>query len=84
VPDELLQHLSPLAGEHIILTGEHRWGSDETCHRVSAASYDQHADVPMPGRPPAYRTNSRKDVVTRTSQNVSWDARASSTAVSDS
>jgi TnpA family transposase len=30
VPDELLQHLSPLAREHIILTGEYRWGSDET------------------------------------------------------
>ena len=30
VPDELLQHLSPLAWEHIILTGEYRWGSDET------------------------------------------------------
>ncbi len=29
-PDELLQHLSPLAWEHIILTGEYRWGSDET------------------------------------------------------
>ena len=24
VPDELLQHLSPLAWEHIILTGEYR------------------------------------------------------------
>src|SRR6266567_1396083 len=30
VPDELLQHLSPLAWEHIVLTGEYRWGSDET------------------------------------------------------
>ena len=29
VPDELLQQLSPLAWEHIILTGEYRWGSDE-------------------------------------------------------
>jgi hypothetical protein len=29
VPDELLQHLSPLAWEHIVLTGEYRWGSDE-------------------------------------------------------
>ena len=28
VPDELLQHLSPLAWEHIILTGEYRWRSD--------------------------------------------------------
>jgi len=30
VPDELLQHLSPLAWEHIVLTGDYRWGSDET------------------------------------------------------
>jgi hypothetical protein len=28
VPDELLQHLSPLAWEHIVLTGEYRWTSD--------------------------------------------------------
>ncbi len=30
VPDELLQHLSLLAWEHIVLTGEYRWGSDQT------------------------------------------------------
>ncbi len=28
IPDELLQHLSPLAWEHIVLTGEYRWTSD--------------------------------------------------------
>ena len=30
VPDELLKHLSPLTWEHIVLTGEYRWGSDQT------------------------------------------------------
>jgi len=30
VPDELLQHLSPLAWEHIVLTGEYRWAPDGT------------------------------------------------------
>ncbi len=30
VPDELLKNLSPLAWEHIVLTGEYRWGSDQT------------------------------------------------------
>ena len=28
IPDELLKHLSPLAWEHIVLTGEYRWTSD--------------------------------------------------------
>lgn len=28
IPDDLLQHLSPLAWEHIVLTGEYRWTSD--------------------------------------------------------
>ncbi len=30
VPDELLKHLSPLTWEHIVLTGEYRWRSDQT------------------------------------------------------
>jgi len=30
IPDELLHHLSPLAREHIVLTGEYRWASDAT------------------------------------------------------
>ena len=30
VPDALLQHLSPLAWEHILLTGEYRWAPDPT------------------------------------------------------
>jgi hypothetical protein len=29
IPEGLLQHLSPLAWEHIVLTGEYRWTSDE-------------------------------------------------------
>jgi TnpA family transposase len=32
IPDELLQHLSPLAWEHIVLTGEYRWTSDVARH----------------------------------------------------
>jgi hypothetical protein len=28
IPVELLQHLSPLGWEHIVLTGEYRWTSD--------------------------------------------------------
>jgi hypothetical protein len=28
IPEELLQHLSPLGWEHIVLTGEYRWTSD--------------------------------------------------------
>jgi hypothetical protein len=28
VPEELLQHLSPLGWEHIVLTGEYRWTLD--------------------------------------------------------
>jgi len=28
IPDELLRHLSPLAWEHIVLTGEYRWAPD--------------------------------------------------------
>ena len=62
VPDELL-HLSPLAWEHIILTGEYRWGPTGRANLVNAASYDQHADVPIPSRPSVQ--NLRKDVVTR-------------------
>jgi hypothetical protein len=37
VPDELLQHLSPLAWEQIVRTGEHRLGSDETRQPGSGA-----------------------------------------------
>ncbi len=33
IPDELLQHLSPLACEHIVLTGEYRWTADDVARR---------------------------------------------------
>ncbi len=46
VPDELLQHLSPLASEHLVLTGEYAGDPIGRADLVSSGSSHQYADVP--------------------------------------
>ena len=48
IPDELLQHLSPLAWEHIILAGEYRWASDVARRPGQRRELRPSADAPGP------------------------------------
>ena len=57
VPDEFLQHLSPLAWEHIVLTGEYRWASDAARQPGQRRELRATADAaaPLAGQTTLYR-----------------------------
>jgi TnpA family transposase len=66
IPVELLQHLSPLAWEHIVLTGEYRWTSDEARRPGQRRPLRPGADAatPLADRTPLYRSELPKNAVT--------------------
>jgi Tn3 transposase DDE domain len=68
IPDELLQHLSPLAWEHIVLTGEYRWTADVAPpSRSTTRTSPEHRRCRAVGQQPTGPTVqfSQNDVLTR-------------------